>query len=129
MTKGIINIKDIKKAEEKKKEDKKTIEENTLKAVQANGYMELKQYEKLVYKFINDVSDLAAFKKIINDIMAEQIRFFLIDEVLNSLVKPIFEGNRLPFMSEENFELMREDMYTNLITKYINNKPNNDIPF
>lgn len=127
MTNGIIDIKNIKKVEAKKKEIAKTMEENIIKTVQANGYIELKQYEKLVYKFITDVSKLSAFSKIINDIMGEQIRFFLIDEILNSLVKPIFEGNRPPFMSEENFDLMREDMYANLLKRYVDS--NNDNPF
>lgn len=124
MTNGIIDIKHIKRVEAEKKEAAKTLEESIIKTAQANGYIELKQYEKLVYKFINDVSKLSAFKKIVDDIMGEQVRFFLIDEILNSLVKPIFEGNRPPFMPEDNFNLMREDMYANLISKYVDSDYN-----
>jgi hypothetical protein len=100
---------------------------NKLKIVQANGYKEIKEYENLANEFVKKVSSLAAFKKIFNDVMGEQVRFFLVKEILESLVKPIFEGNRPPFISEQDYLAMREDMYKDLINKYISNQK--DDPF
>ena len=98
---------------------------NKLKIVQANGYKEIKEYENLANEFVRKVSSLAAFKKIFNDVMGEQVKFFLVKEILESLVKPIFEGNRPPFISEQDYLAMREDMYKDLINKYISNQEDN----
>ena len=119
MRNGIIEIKNIKKVEAEKKEAARTMEENIKKIAHVNGYIELRKYEELARKFIDDVSKLSAFEKIVDDIIGDQLRFFLIDEILNSLVKPIFEGNRPDFMREEDFNLMREEMYANILSRYI----------
>lgn len=102
--------------------------ENKLKIVQANGYKEIKEYGNLVNEFIKKVSNLAVFKKVVNDVLGEQIKFFLVKEISESLVKPIFEGNRPPFMPEQDYLAMREDMYKDLINKYISNQVE-DNPF
>lgn len=119
MKNGIIEIKHIKKVEAEKKEAARTMEENIRKIVQVNGYMELRKYEELVNKFIDDISKLSVFEKIFDDFYGNKIRFVLIDEVLNSLVKPVFEGNRPDFMKEEHFDLVREEMYANIIKRYV----------
>lgn len=102
--------------------------ENKLKIVQANGYKEIKEFENLANEFVKKVSNLAVSKKIINDVMGEQIKFFLVKEILESLIKPIFEGNRPPFIPENDYLAMREDMYRDLINKYISNNQENN-PF
>lgn len=119
MRKGIIEIKHIKKINAEKKEAAKTREENIKKITHVNGYIELKRYEELAHKFIDDVSKLSAFEKIVDDFVGDQLRFFLIDQILNSLVKSVFEGNRPDFMKEEDFNLMREEMYANILSRYI----------
>ena len=102
--------------------------ENKLKIVQANGYKEIKEFENLANEFVKKVSNLAVSKKIINDVMGEQIKFFLVKEILESLIKPIFEGNRPPFIPENDYLAMREAMYRDLINKYISNNQENN-PF
>lgn len=102
--------------------------ENKLKIVQANGYKEIKEFESLANEFVKKASNLAVSKKIINDVMGEQIKFFLVKEILESLIKPIFEGNRPPFIPENDYLAMREDMYRDLINKYISNNQENN-PF
>lgn len=102
--------------------------ENKLKIVQANGYKEIKEYENLVNEFVKKVTNLAVFKKVVNDVLGEQIKFFLVKEISESLAKPIFEGNRPPFMPEQNYLALREDMYKDLINKYISNQVE-DNPF
>lgn len=102
--------------------------ENKLKIVQANGYKEIKEFESLANEFVKKASNLAVSKKIINDVMGEQIKFFLVKEILESLIKPIFEGNRPPFIPENDYLAMREHMYRDLINKYISNNQENN-PF
>nr|DAV25183.1 MAG TPA: hypothetical protein [Caudoviricetes sp.] len=123
MSSNVINI-NLKKTEPVTNVDNPEVL-NKLKIVQANGYKEIKEYENLANEFVRKVSSLAAFKKIFNDVMGEQVKFFLVKEILESLVKPIFEGNRPPFISEQDYLAMREDMYKDLINKYISNQEDN----
>ena len=125
----IIDMKQFKKQSEEKHNEEMDSIDKKLKIAQANGYLEMKQYERLVNKFIADVRELAAFHKIMDDVMTTQFRFFLIDEFLDSLVKPVFEGNRMPFLSEESFANMRKDMYSSLLSRYVDNEPKDDLPF
>lgn len=124
MTNNIINLGEFSETTLQTNKKNKTFNmENNLKIVQANGYKEIKEYEKLIANLIQDIRKLSLFQKIMDDIMTEQIEFFFIDEFLNSMVKPIFEGNILPFIKEEDYLAMREDMYKDLVSKYIlNNK-------
>lgn len=118
--KGVISLKNIKK--EKKDTDKElNILNDKIKIAQVNGYKEIKIYENLVTEFIDKIRELALFRKSMDDIMTNQIRFIMIDEFLELFIKPIFEGIRPVFTSEEDFELIRRDMYSNLIKRYIDN--------
>ena len=60
--------------------------------------------------------------------MREQIRFFLHTEILTSLVKPVFEGDCPPFIPEDEYLALREDIYRDLAAKYYD-KENFDKPF
>ena len=68
------------------------------------------------------------FVKLFKDIISSQLRFMLINEVLECLAKPLFEGNIPPLMSPETYNMMRKDMYENLLTKYVDNEKE-DSPF
>ena len=92
-----------------------------IKIAQVNGYKEIKIYENLVTEFIDKIRDLALFRKSMDDIMTTQIRFIMIDEFLELFIKPIFEGKQPVFTSEEDFELIRRDMYSSLIKRYVDN--------
>lgn len=123
MKKSIISLNNIKENKKHKQnaEDDMKILNNKIKIAQINGYKEIKMYEKLVTEFIDKIRDLVLFRKSMDDIMTNQIRFIMIDEFLESFIKPIFEGNRPAFTSEEDFDLIRKNMYSNLIKKYIDN--------
>ena len=129
MDKQIINIASLNRGIQKasSKEKSVSVEEGELKILQANGYAEIIRYQKLVNSFIEEVMKLAIFQKVLDDIMAQQIRYFLIDELLESFIKPIFQGDKPPFLGEEEFNGLREDMYKKLIEKYITNKNNNKV--
>lgn len=116
----IINLKNIKK-EKDNTDQQLNILNDKIKIAQVNGYKEIKIYEKLVTEFIDKIRDLALFRKSMDDIMTNQIRFIMIDEFLELFIKPIFEGKRPVFTSEEDFELIRRDMYSSLIKRYIDN--------
>lgn len=124
----IINIKNVKENKSQDEKNKLSKEEEILKTVQANGYIEIKQYEKMVTEFIKTVEGMAVFKKVFTDTLSEQVRFMLIDEILNSLIKPLFEGNMPALVDTESFNSMRRDMYENLLNKYIDNDKG-DEPF
>lgn len=120
--KGIINLKDIKKEKEKNNTDEQlNMLNDEIKIAQVNGYKEIKIYENLVTEFIDKIRDLALFRKSMDDIMTTQIRFIMIDEFLELFIKPIFEGKQPVFTSEEDFELIRRDMYSSLIKRYVDN--------
>lgn len=118
--KGIINLKDIKK-EKNNTDEQLNMLNDKIKIAQVNGYKEIKIYENLVTEFIDKIRDLALFRKSMDDIMTTQIRFIMIDEFLELFIKPIFEGKQPVFTSKEDFELIRRDMYSNLIKRYIDN--------
>lgn len=124
----IIDMKNVKDKKDDEEKQKLSREEEILKTVQANGYIEIKQYEKLAHDFIKNIEGLAIFKKLFSDSLSEQIRFMLLDEILGALVKPIFEGNMPALMNPEGFNAMRRDMYAELISKYIDNT-NDEEPF
>lgn len=135
--KHIINIKDINNnsLNTKNKEDKRSKEDKELDAkielLKTNGYREIEQYKLLVNKFVDDIENLAIFQKISEDVFTQQIKYLCIDEMLNTIAVPIFEGNTgaMPFISEKDFNAMRKDMFNNLINKYINNQSKKNDPF
>lgn len=118
--KGIINLKDIKK-EKNNTDEQLNMLNGKIKIAQVNGYKEIKIYENLVTEFIDKIRDLALFRKSMDDIMTTQIRFIMIDEFLELFIKPIFEGKQPVFTSKEDFELIRRDMYSSLIKRYVDN--------
>lgn len=120
MSQQIISMKKFREKSDKQpvqKEDDKI--DLYFRSAQSNGYIELQKYETLVNNFIKDVAKLAVFENIMKDVLSEQIRYFLIDEVLKSLVKPIFEGESLPFMKDEDYDEIRKNMYRSLIERYV----------
>lgn len=120
MINNIINLGDYNDTTQTKNNNDFNLE-NNIKIVQANGYKEIKEYENLVKNLIQDIRKLALFQKIMDDVMTDQIEFFLIEELLNAVVKPIFEGVMPPFIQEDSYLSMREDMYKDLVLKYIDN--------
>lgn len=129
MKNTIIDIKSYKQDVEAKQRNNEELANEQLKTAQANGYVELQQYEKLVKKFMHDVRGLSLFQKIMDDIVQEQVRFYLIDEILNSLVRPVFEGNKPPLMKATDYNEMRKDMYVNLIRRYVDQDDYHNRPF
>lgn len=117
---GIINLKDIKQAKDNTDEQLNILNDK-IKIAQVNGYKEIKIYENLVTDFIDKIRDLALFRKSMDDIMTTQIRFIMIDEFLELFIKPIFEGKQPVFTSKEDFEVIRRDMYSSLIKRYVDN--------
>lgn len=117
---GIIDLNNLKKEYNDNDKEIKIVNQK-IKIAQANGYKEIKIYEELVTELIDKIMDLSLFKKSMEDIMISQIRFIMIDEFLELFIKPIFEGNRPAFTSEEEYELIRRDMYSSLIKTYVDN--------
>ena len=89
--------------------------------VQEYGYKEIQEYERLLNEFINNVKQLSVFNKVMEDVVENQIIFFLKDEILNSFVKMIFEGEQPPFLDDITYQEIRKHMYNNLANKYFNN--------
>lgn len=89
--------------------------------VQEHGYKEIQEYERLLNEFIDNVKQLAIFDKVMKDVVENQMIFFLKDEILDSFVKMIFEGDQPPFLSTEQYKEIRKNMYNNLANKYLNN--------
>ena len=100
------------------KENMDTYLDMQLKIVEANGYLEIEQYKIEVEKFIKEVTELSLFKGVMDDILAEQIRYFLITEMLNRFVKLVFENIKPEFLEEAYFKELREEMFENLIERY-----------
>lgn len=119
---SVIDLKplvNIKKEEEQKAN---TLDANfAINKVQEHGYKEIQEYERLVNEFIDNVKQLAIFNKVMEDIVENQMIFFLKDEILNSFVKMIFEGEEPPFLDDKTYQEIRKHMYNNLANKYLNN--------
>ena len=119
---SVIDLKplvNIKKEEEQKAN---ILDANfAINKVQEHGYKEIQEYERLVNEFIDNVKQLAVFNKVMEDIVENQMIFFLKDEILNSFVKMIFEGEEPPFLDDKTYQEIRKHMYNNLANKYLNN--------
>lgn len=124
----IIDIKNIKEEIKQREEEQAIQEEEMLKIVQESGWTEIMRYDRLIDIFIRDIEDLALFKKPFQDVFSKQLSFMLRDEILETLIKPLFEGNIPPLMSKDIYDTMRKDMYEELRKKYIDNKES-DFPF
>lgn len=119
---SIIDLKpltDIKQEEEQKAN---TLDVDfAINKVQEHGYKEIQEYERLLNEFIDNIKQLAIFNKVMEDVVENQIIFFLKDEILDSFVKMIFEGEQPPFLDDITYQEIRKHMYNNLANKYLNN--------
>lgn len=101
---------------------KKQIFEDNIEILQANGYKEILEYQRLVKDFLDKACNLAIMKSLMEEVGREEAEFFLITDLLDTVIRPVFTGDRPPLMSKEDYDNMRVDMYTDLYNKYINRK-------
>lgn len=119
MNKTIIDLHEYKKTKEKmEKEAQKKFDEE-MEIIKNSGHKEMEQYKVLVGEFLNKTKELAIFEKYMDEVMLEQLNMFLIDEILDNVIKPVFEGDRPDFIPEDVFQMSRVEMYESLRSRYI----------
>lgn len=124
MDNKILNITRRNKTNEP--EDK--MSDKTLEIIKANAYLEIEKYKSLIDSLIKDIGELSLFRKIFTDVYNEQIKYIFINEILETLIIPIFEETIEvdSDIAKESIELIKEDIYSALVEKYVLMKDNNE---
>lgn len=111
--KGIISIGKLKSQKSENEKAKEAI----VKKAQEIGTRQINEYIEEVNSFIESIRSKETFERIVNDALDEQIKTFLIDEVLNLFVKPIFNGDKPMFMNDDDYLDIRKGMYDEIIKR------------
>ena len=109
----ILSIDDIKKKENILSQTN----EDIISKAQEIGARQIQEYIGLANKLIEELREKETFERLVNDLLEEQIRTFMIDELLELFIKPIFKGEKPIFMKDEDYLDVRKGMYDEIIKR------------
>lgn len=84
-----------------------------IEAAKFFGNKEMREFRDIIEDTVAKIENLALFRE-----LGVVIRSIAIDQCLDILTEPIFKGNKPPWMREEDYLAVRQEMYKSIIKKY-----------